>query len=269
MKKIIFIIITLSIVGIDYTYAGDFGIGVHAGYGSIIYEEKTSAFGTEIESEYTHPVILTGLSGEYGLKANVYLFINFTTDWVFGYEGDERWKEDGLEIQENEMKFFGQFYDFRFGYKDTVNNIYYRFYVSGGWDGLNFKRDGFIINGIPVDGEVEEDFSLIRAGIGGGAGYKIKRWAIDGRIAYSYYPYARIENTALPGLEFKTHGRCLDGGIGIAYQIADRWNLYTGFSYTLLKLDESDIIEKDSALAVFPESRTEITVGMVNLTYAF
>jgi hypothetical protein len=263
------IIVALSLLGVNATYAGEIGVGIHAGYGSIHYTEDTSSLGSRVGSESTQPVILAGLSGEHTFGNNKNLFVNLTTDWIFSREGDEKWKEEGVEIQENNLRFFGQFYDLRLGYKNAMDDLYYRFYISGGWDGLNFKRDNFVLNGIPVDGEAEEDFSLIRTGVGGGVGYRIKRWAIDGRIAYSYYPYARIKNTVLPGFEFSTHGTCLDGGAGVAYQINERLNFYAGFSYTLLRLDESDVIEKSSILAVFPESRTEIRVGMLNLTYVF
>jgi hypothetical protein len=266
--RIIATLLGLLCVG-STTYAADIGIGLHAGYGAFYYKEDTSSMGAEIEAGSTQPAILVGLSGEYTPKARRNLFINLTTDWLWGLGGKERWREEGVEVQENDIRVFGQFYDLRFGYKDTLDSLYYRVYISGGWDGLNFRRDEFVLNGILLDGEVEEDFSLIRMGAGIGAGYKIHRWAVDGRVAYSYYPYAMIENTALPEFEFRTHGTCLDGGIGIMYRIGGRLDLYTGFSYTLLRLDESDVIERDAILAVFPESRTEIKAWMLNLTYAF
>jgi len=253
---------------IGSAYAGDFGMGVHAGYGTAGYKERTSALGVDVESESIQPVFLTGFSVEYTFRRK--LFINLTTDLLFGREGNERWSGDGVEIQENDMRISGQFYDLRFGYKDDLNNVYYRVYISGGWDGLSFKRDVFRVDGMPAGGSVEEDFSLIRMGIGAGAGYKLnKRWAIDGRAAYSYYPYARVENTALPDFDFRIHGTCLDEGLGVTYQISDRLSLYAGFSYTLLRLDESDVIEKGSVMAVFPASTTEIRTGMLNLTYMF
>lgn len=267
LKRIIYITITIPLLCIDFAYAGDLGIGLHAGYGIVVYSEKTSSFGTHMESRSSQPLILTGISGEYSYNES--LFINLTTDWATGLEGREVWKEDGIKTQGNDMKLFGQFYDLRLGYKDAIDNIYYRVYASGGWDGINFKRDDFIVNGSYVDGDVEEDFSLIRVGIGGGAGYKIGRFAIDGRLAYSYYPYASIRNSALSGFKFNTNGTCFDGGAGVAYQIVDRLNLYAGYSYTLLKLNESDVIRKNSIQAIFPESRTEIKAGIINLTYKF
>lgn len=268
MKRIIFLIITLSLLYIEYGYAESFGIGIHAGYGILKYEEMTSSLGTDIESRYSQPVILSGISGEYSLKRPENFYINLTTDWVWGLEGEETWKEDDVEIQRDDMRIFGQFYDLRVGYKNVLNNIYFRFYISGGWDGLRFKRKNFIINGTSIEDEVKEDFSLPRGGIGGGIGFKIDKWAIDGRLAYSYYPDARIENDALPGFVFKTDGLCLDMGAGVASEIKERLNFYLGFSYTLLKLNESDVLKKNSISAVFPESRTEIMVGVINLSYA-
>jgi hypothetical protein len=249
--------------------ASNFGIGVHNGYGIIKYEEQTSAFGTTLDSESTQGVILFGISGEYSFPQPKNFYIGIITDWAFGLKDDEIWKENNKQIQTNDMRVFGQFYDIRFGYKNSLEDLYYRLYISGGWDGLHFKRDNFIWRGISVPGSVTEDFSLWRVGAGMGLGYKIGKWALDGRIAYAYYPIGEVNNSSLPQFTFDTEGTCFDMGLGVVREMAKNLNFYVGGSYTLLKLDQSDIMQSGSIQAVFPNSKTEIMVGVVNLMYAF
>ncbi len=271
MEKIIFLLIISSIISFAGNVdAGDFGIGVHSGYGVIKYEEQSSAFGNKLESESTQDTVIFGVSGEYSFplrRKNFYL--NITTDWVLGSEGVERWKEDTTQTQTTDMRFSGQFYDFRFGYKNSLDNPYYTFYVSGGWDGLHFKRDKFIWRGTSVTGSVTEDISLWRTGLGTGLGYKIGKWDLYGKLAYAYYPVGKVDNSALPQFTFETNGTVLDMGIGIARKIAQNVNSYFGGSYTLLKLDQSEIMQSDLIQAVYPESKAEIMLGMVSFTYAF
>lgn len=270
MKKIIFSLIISSIIffagNVD---AGNFGIGVHSGYGVIKYEEQSSASGNNIESESTQNVVIFGVSGEYSFPKPENFYANITTDWIFGLEDVERWKENTIQIQTTDMRVFGQFYDLRFGYKNSLDNLYYSFYVSGGRDGLHFKRDKFVWRGTSVTDSVTEDISLWRTGLGGGLGYKMGKWALDGRLAYAYYPVVKVDNSSLPQFTFDTNGTVLDTGFGIAREIAQNVNFYFGGSYSLFKFDQSDIMQSGLIQAVYPESKIEIIVGMVNLTYAF
>lgn len=196
-------------------------------------------------------------------------YVDITTDWAFGLKDRETWRENDTQIQTNDIEVFGQFYDLRFGYKNTLNNFYYRLYVSGGWDGLHFKRDRFVWRGTSAAGSVTEDFSLWRTGVATGLGFKHDKWSLDGRAAYSYYPKGEVKNSSLPQFTFDTDGTCLDIGLGIAREIAKNMGFYLGGSYTLLKLNQSDIMSDGSVQAVFPDSKTEIMVGVVNVTYAF
>jgi len=258
----LFVIIAGFFLYEGYAYGGRLGIGLHAGYGVIEYSEKKLQDGGHVTSESLQPLIITGISTEYTINKDNNIFINLTVDWMKGLKSKEGWREDGLKTQEDDIDTFGQFYDLRFGYKDTIEDIYYRFYISGGWDGLSIIRDDFMTKGVHYDDAIKEDFSLVRGGVGGGIGFKAGRWALDGRLAYAYYPYAMIKED---GLSSHGRGTCLDSGIGIAYQIEDRLSLYTGFSYTLIELNEDDAVEG----AVFSESTMEIINGIVNLTYSF
>lgn len=281
MKKIIFLLIIFLIIFFaGNVNAGNFGIGVHSGYGVIKYKEQSSAFGNKFESESTQNLVIVGVSGEYSFclkdcspQANPpgrkNFYVNITTDWIFGLEGVERWKENTSQIQTTDMRIFGQFYDFRFGYKNSLNNFYHSFYVSGGRDALHFRRDKSVWRGTSVTGSVTEDISLWRTGMGTGFRYKIGKWDLNARLAYAYYPVGKVENSSLPQFIFNTNGTVLDTGLGIARKIAHNVNFYFGGSYTLLKLKQSDIMQSGSIQAVYPESKTEIMLGMVNLTYAF
>lgn len=267
--RIIFLIICLTLIQTGMANAGNFGMGVHAGYGVLNYEENTSALGSDIESDSSQNVILFGVSGEYTFPSMSNFYADVTTDWAVGLKDEEVWKENGFEIQTNDMRAFAQFYDFRLGYKDSFNNFYYRYYLSGGWDGMHFSRDKFVIQGEPVSETVTEDISLWRMGAGAGFGYKPGKWALDGRIAYAYYPVGKVENSSLPQFRFDTDGTCFDAGIGAARAINKNMSFYFGGSYTFIKLNESDIEENSLTRAVFPESRTEIITGMANISYAF
>ncbi len=249
---------------------GNLGFGVHTGYGVIKYEEQSSAFGPNREAESTQNVVLFGVSGEYSFPKPENFYAGITTDWALGLEDEETWSDNGTKFQTNDMRIFGQFYDFRFGYKNSRDSFYYRFHLSGGWDGLHFRRSNFVVEGIANStGTITEDFSLWRIGGGLGLGYKLDQWALDGRAAYSYYPKGSVDNSSYPDITFDTNGTCLDMGVGVAREIAQNMNFYAGVSYTLLSLDQSDIIRSGSTLVVFPNSKTEIMVGVVNLTYAF
>jgi hypothetical protein len=268
-NRIIFLIICLTLALSYPTYAGNFGMGVHAGYGVLNYEESTSALGSDLESDSSQNVILFGVSGEYTFPQMSNFYADVTTDWAVGLQDEEIWKENGIEVQTNDMKAFAQFYDFRLGYKNGSDNFYYRYYISGGWDGMHFSRNKFVIDGETSFSSVTEDISLWRVGLGAGLGYKPGKWALDGRIAYSFYPLANVENSSLPQFRFDTDGSCFDFGIGAARAINKNMGFYFGGSYTLINLNESGVEEDGSTRAVFPESRTEIITAVANVTYAF
>jgi len=269
LQKIIFITICLILIHAGCAYAGNFGMGLHGGYGVLKYGERTSALGSDLESESSQNVILFGVSGEYSFPNISNFYTGITTDWAVGLKDDEVWKENGLEVQTNDMRAFAQFYDFRLGYKNSSNNFYYRYYLSGGWDGMHFSRDKFVTQGDPVSESITEDISLWRMGAGAGFGYKPGRWALDGRIAYAYYPVGKVDNSSLPQFRFDTNGTCFDVGIGAARAINKNMSFYFGGSYTFIKLSESEIEENSLIRAVFPESRTEIITGVANIAYSF
>ncbi|GBD96021.1 MAG TPA: hypothetical protein ENG83_15300 [Nitrospirae bacterium] len=276
MKKIALLIVALIVflIGGDVD-ADSFEVGVHSGYGVIKYEEDTDAFGTEIESETSLDTILLGVSGEYSFAGLKNFFAAFTTDWALGLKDVEKWREDNIEKQTNDISIFGQFYDISLGYRNSLNNFYYRLYVSGGWDGLHFRRKNFVVNGVALStATITEDFSLWKTAGGLGLGYKPGKWAIDGRAAFAYYFDGDVRNSNNEGMWFDTNGTCLDIGVGVAREITRNINLSLGGSYKLVKLDESEI-KPDMTQSgkiidtVFPWSKTLVMVGVVNLTYAF
>ncbi len=256
--------------------AGNLGFGIHSGYGKIKFKQESKVLGQDIESDSSQNSFLFGVSAEYTFPGSRNFYTGLTTDWALGLKDRETWKNEGSEFQSGNMRFFGQFYDLRFGYKNSIslhnpsNDIlYYRLYVSGGWDGLHFKRDEFVWRGVLVEEGSSEDISLWRTGLGTGFGYKRNKWALDARIAYAYHPASRIKNDSLPWFTFKSEGTCLDMGAGIAHELTKNMNFYAGISYSLIKLDESDVLSRNMLQAVFPESEMEILVGVVNLTYSF
>ena len=273
--KMTFLFIASSIIFINaLADASNFGIGVHSGYGVLKYEEQTSALGTDRKSKASMNTVLLGASGEYSFSKLDKLYAGVTTDFAFGTDDRETWKDNGVKIQTNDIRIFGQFYDFRLGYKNSIDYFYYRLYISAGWDGIRFTRNDFQERGIVIHGETTEDFSLWRTGAGMGLGYKFNKWALDGRAAYSYYPEGKVRNSSYERITFDTNGTCLDLGIGIGRAITNNIGFYMGGFYTLIMLDESEVkraVSKTGTITsvVFPDSRTELMGGVVNLTYAF
>lgn len=244
------------------SYAGNFGVGTHAGYGTLSHEE-------EGRSGSDQNVLFYGVSGEYTLKSAPHLFTGFVIDWGTGFYDKERWEDKGAQSQEDEIRFFGQFYDIRFGYKNDFGDYYYRVFVAEGMDILRFKRDDLIFTGAPLQSSGTEKLNLWRTSLGAGFGRRIGRWALDSRIAYSLHPSGRVRYSAYPGIDFETEGTCIDGGVGLATGITERMSFYAGVSGSLIELDESDSKQSGSETVSFPGSTTEIWVGMLNLTYAF
>jgi hypothetical protein len=268
--KVIFLIFISSIIFIgNFAAASNFGVGVHSGYGVLKYEEHTSALGSKQRSDASLNTVLLGVSGEYTFTKYKNIYTGITTDFVIGTKDRETWKNNGSESQTNDISVFGQFYDLRLGYKNNIDRFFYRAYVSGGWDGIHFTRDDFHTKSKIINGKITEDFSLVRIGGGLGIGYSFGEWALDGRAAYAYYPYGRVTNSDYEGLKFDTNGTCLDLGAGIGRGITNNIGFYVGGFYTLISLDESEVKRDGSIRVVFPDSRTELAGGVVNLTYAF
>jgi hypothetical protein len=274
-KKIILLFISSSIIFInDFADASNFGLGVHGGYGVLKYEEHTSALGINRKSDASLNTILLGASGEYSFPKHDKFYTGITTDFAIGTEDRETWKDNGIKSQTNDIRIFGQFYDFRLGYKNNIDNFYYRLYVSGGWDGIHFTRNNFKGRNLRTNEKVTEDLSLWRAGGGIGLGYKFNKWAMDGRAAYSYYPKGTVTNSKYEGIKFDTNGTCLDLGLGIGREIIHNIGFYMGGFYTLIALDQSEVKKEVSGTGIitrviFPDSRTELMGGVVNLTYSF
>jgi hypothetical protein len=267
-STVIFYIFVLIVIFACEAAAGSFGVGLHAGYGEISHEEKHLSDGEVIRSESSQNAVIAGVSGEYTFSSSHNIFAGLTTDWIVGVGGREHWVINGIRPEEPEMEFFGQFYDFRFGYKGWRDEVYYRAYISGGWDGLRFERNIFYFGSYETDGDVREDISLWRAGIGGAFGFRRGRWAIDTRAAYAFYPKGTAEYSSFPGAEFSTNGTCVDLGAGLAFAVSKRVNLYVGGSYTLIELDGESSHDGEMP-AGFPESRTELAGGVINLGYSF
>ncbi|MBI5740340.1 MAG: hypothetical protein HZA16_06410 [Nitrospirae bacterium] len=276
LTYILCVVVYLFLAG--SAYAGNFGVGSHAGYGVLKYEENTDVFGQVIESETTLNTVLFGFSGEYSFVKLNNFYTGLVTDFTVGLEGEEEWKEDDVRIQTNDVSVFGQFYDLRFGYKNSLGRLYYRAYLSGGWDGIHFRRKNFTASDGSRAGDViTEDFSLWRTGAGVGSGYKFGKWAADIRAAYSYYFDGDVRNSSHRGLVFDTDGICFDAGIGVMREITGETGLYLGGSYTLIDLNESEvkreITQHGNIISrrdiVFPDSRTQIFTGVVNVTYRF
>ncbi len=259
--KSLFVISIIFIVCSNAS-GSNFGIGSHAGYGTFQFKENDQS----LKSESTQNMVIFGVSGEYSFNKPRNFFAGITTDWIIGFDDRETWTRNNTQAGTNDMSVSGQFYDLRFGYKNSINRFYYRIYISGGWDGLYLERDNSTQSGvnIPVN-KVTRDYSLWRAGIGTGIGYSIGKWALDGRAAYSYYPAGDIDDSSLRLFTFDTNGTCLDAGLGVARRITDKMSVYAGVSYTFSTLDKSETING----FFVPEADFEMLLGVVNLTYAF
>lgn len=243
--------------------AGNFGVGVHGGYGVINFEEKENYFRDKFKSQSRHEAILFGISGEYSFQRLKDFYIGIVTDWAFGFKDRETQKQDNVQSRIADMSIFGQYYDLRFGYKNNFKSLYYRVYASSGWDGLHFERDNVIWKGTPISGSTE-DVSLWRAGLGSAFGYKLNSWILDGRAAYSYYFKGKTMDNSLPQYVFDTNGTCIDFGFGIAHEIGENMNLYLGGSYTLQRFEDHKTTED-----ITRDATMEILAGMINLSYAF
>ena len=270
MKNLL--ITTLIIVSLTGTsYAGNFDFGVHSGYGILKFEEKENYLGDNFESESELDTILFGASGEYSFclkdcspQANPprrkNFYVGITTDWVFGLKDEEIWKKNNVQIPTNNLKIFSQLYDLRFGYKNIHDNLHYKLYLSGGWDGLRLKREKWRSS----TDTIYEDFSLWRTGGGIGVGYKLGKWTLDGKVAYFYYVDGEVEDSTLPQFTFDANGTLLDVDLGFTREIAKNISFYIGGKYLLQKLKG-----RETTPDISWKTKLEILAGMINLTYVF
>src|SRR4030066_1197562 len=102
--RIILLISYLILTQFGLAYAGNFGMGLHGGYGVLKYDERTSALGNALESDSSQNVLLLGVSGEYTFPNVSNFYTGITTDWALGLKDEEVWKENGLELQTNDMR---------------------------------------------------------------------------------------------------------------------------------------------------------------------
>lgn len=277
MKKLRFPFLFLAVLlfaAQGYADSMGIGFGLHTGYGVTTYEEETTALGTDDSSRADLDTILFGASGEYSFKKYRNIFAAAVADWTYAFEDVETFKRRGnVSFDETrDLSIWSQFYDLRIGFKNNPGNLYYRVYASGGWDGIHFRRKNVKVNGVSTSADaVTEDFNLWRVGGGIGLGYKLGKWALDGRYAHGYYFDGEVRNSSRSGLVFDTNGTCIDAGAGIAYEISDVMHFYLGGSFTEVELDEGEVQVYESTLesVVFPESRTRIIAGIINLTYSF
>lgn len=275
MKKRFFVIFTLIFFSqlvclIPAVFAGNFSLDTRGGFGAITYKEQTSSVGVNREAESTQDAVLLGLSGEYSFSEKGKFFTALTADWAIGTGDREKWKDNSVEFQTNDMKVFGEFYDVRLGYKNNIDNFYYRAYVSGGWDGMHFRRRHFIVRGVATaSGPITEDFSLWRTGGGIDLGYKLAGgYMLNAKAGYGYYINGEVENSAYPNTTWDTNGKRMDFNIGVSKEIQQNIKFNIGFIYTLIELDE-DIQTVSSTRVVFPDSETEMMFGVLSLTCAF
>jgi hypothetical protein len=245
-------------------YAASPGIDVHGGYGVLKFEEDEDFRGDDFESDFKSRVILLGLSGEYSFSGNENIYSGINADWAFGIKDRETWDRNDIEVQQNDMKLSMQFYDLRVGYKNKMDNLYYRAYLSGGWDGLRFKRDEFVWQGSPLNNISTEEISLWKAGAGAGIGFSHNKWSLNGNFMYAYYLYGETEDSSLSGVKFDTDGYRLNIDLGVTRGLTDNLSLYLGGNYILQKL-EGDTSEDN----ITWRTKMQILAGMVNLRYGF
>jgi hypothetical protein len=162
------------------------------------------------------------------------------------------------------MKVSIQFYDLRVRYKNQKDNFYYRLYMSGGWDGLRFKRDEYVWQGSPLDKTSIEEISLWKVGTGAGIGFKKDKRSLEGRMSYSYYVDGETEDSSLPSVTFDTEGSRLNITLGLLREITKDLGIYFGGDYILQKLKGNTSDDDISWRTKF-----QILSGIIKLIYAF
>lgn len=258
------LILSGIIVLTQTSFADNLSIDVRSGYGILKFEEKENYHGDDFDSEFKHNVILLGVSGEYTLPENKHFYAEINIDWAFGLKDRETLRQNGEEVQKNEMRVSLQFYGLRLGYKDIKDNFYYRFYIRGGWDGLRFKRENYVWRGVPIEKSSIEEISLWVIGAGMRLGVNKDRWSLDGKLSYFYYPNGETEDSSIPHVTFDTNGSRLNIDIGLTREIMNNLNLYFGGNYILQRLKGNTVSEDISWKA-----KLQILAGVINLRYIF
>lgn len=244
--------------------AETFAMDAHMGYGSFEYEEQDS----DTEAESTSDIFVFGVSGEYSLTKDFYLGLN--ADWGFSGKDAEEWKISGVKVQTNDMKVRVQYYDLRFGYKNNMERLLWKIYISGGWDGQHIEKDAFVVGGVPISFSInEQDLSLWRVGLGTSAQYKAGPWSIDGHFSYAGYFEGKGESSVLPGIDFDAEGNRWDFNCGVSYEIAKNISIRLGVLYSLIDLSKSDIVTGPGWATVFPKIKTRTTAGTFGVNYQF
>jgi len=239
-------------------HAADMSIDVQAGYGVLKFEEHEDYRGDVFVTDSDYKAILLGLSGEYSFAGHGNIYTGINADWAFGLKDREIWYRNDTEVQQNDMELSMQFYDLRIGYKNRNGNLYYRLYISGGWDGLTFTRNKYVWLGNALTKLSVEDMSLWKAGIGTGIGFRKNKWFLDGSLAYSYYPYGETVDSSLSDTTFDTDGYRLNIDLGLTRKINDSLDVHAGGNYMLQKLNGDTW-----------RTKMQISAGVVNLRYGF
>lgn len=245
-------------------HASRLSIDVHSGYGILRFEEKEYNRGDKFESEFKHKAILLGLSGEYILSEGGNIYTGINADWAFGLKDREELRRDGVKVQENDMRLSMQFYELRIGYRNQRGILYYRFYLSGGWDGMRFKRDEYIWQGSPLDKVSIEEISLWKVGAGADIGFRKDKWFLEGRFEYFYYPEGETEDSTLPNVTFDTEGSHFNIALGLTHEFTKDLGIYFGGDYILQKL-KGNTSDDDISW----RTKLQILTGKIKLIYAF
>ncbi len=266
MKHVrVFLLLAAVILCVHYAEAGTLEFGERIGYGVLDYTENSSTAGSDIDSDADLRTVLFRLSVEYYFTEKEDLFFGSAAEWVWGTEDDETWDENGIEVQNNDLRIFGQNYDLRFGYRNRTQEFSYKLYALGGWDGIHFERDNFELIGTTDSNEVTEDFSLWRGGVGLNLGYQFGKWAIEGSAEYAYYLEGTGENSERRDVDYDVDGERIDLTIGISREVIE--NLYITAGGTYIKFD-LDIDQVDDVIDQ-ADSELEVTAGVISLTYEF
>ena len=265
-KSVLLCLLALIISYAEPADAGSFEADVHSGYGQMKYKEATSAFGDDIVSEAVLDTVLVGTSIAYMFSGDSNIFGTLNVDWALGTADKESWTSNGQEVQVNDLEVLGQFYDFRLGFKKASGHFQYEIYLSSGWDGFRFVRHNFNSDENTFNGIVAEDFSLWKAGGGAAFKYKPDGWDMTARMGTFYYPDGAINNSSWGGHIFSTEGVSIDAEAGVEKVFSNNAGLYFGGRYKTVRLNESAVLDHDEENVIFPESRTELLMGIIKLS---